>query len=91
MMANMFRDEGRRLATIGFCLGGMAAGVLLGYPLGSLLYDWFGRQVLFYIIIFATILLLSKYCEQKKIRTRSSSIRTNEANRPRSSIKAYHN
>jgi len=60
MMANMFRDEETRLATIGFCLGGMAAGVLVGYPFGGIVYHWFGKQVLFYMVIMAIVLLLGK-------------------------------
>ena len=64
MMANMFRDEEMRLATIGFCLGGMAAGVLIGYPFGGFFYQWFGKQVLFDIIILAICILLCEYSQQ---------------------------
>ena len=60
MMANMFRDEKTRLTTIGFCLGGMATGVLIGYPFGSFIYDWFGKTTLFYIIIVFILIVLCK-------------------------------
>lgn len=60
MMANMFREEEMRLATIGFCLGGMATGVLIGYPFGSLVYDWLGKTVLFYSIILCILVVLGK-------------------------------
>lgn len=60
MMANMFRNEEDRLATIGFCLGGMAAGVLIGYPFGGLVFHYFGKQILFETIILAILILLCK-------------------------------
>lgn len=60
MMANMFREEQARVAAIGFCLGGMATGVLVGYPLGGLFYAWFGKKVLFNVLIWSFGLLLGK-------------------------------
>lgn len=47
MIANMFREEKSRTENIGFCLGGMATGVLIGYPFGSVFYQWFGKTILF--------------------------------------------
>lgn len=58
MMANMIRDEETRIRQIGFCLGGMALGVLIGYPFGSLFYQWFGKTILFSIIAVSILLLL---------------------------------
>lgn len=58
MMANMFREEEMRLATIGFCLGGMATGVLVGYPLGGLIYHFLGKSALFYFLLFAISMVL---------------------------------
>ncbi|OTF78333.1 hypothetical protein BLA29_014249 [Euroglyphus maynei] len=58
MVANMIRDEESRIEQIGFCLSGMATGVLIGYPFGSLFYEWFGKTILFGIIAIAILLLL---------------------------------
>lgn len=60
MVANMFRDEQLRIENIGFCLGGMATGVLIGYPFGGLFYQWFGKTFLFGIIVSFILLLLGK-------------------------------
>jgi DHA1 family solute carrier family 18 vesicular amine transporter 1/2 len=41
---------------MGIVLGSMALGVLLGYPFGSLLYDFVGKMAPFLIISVAVLL-----------------------------------
>jgi len=58
MIANMYPQEETRCAVMGFVLGGMATGVLIGYPFGGFTYDFFGKSAPFAIITFVAILLI---------------------------------
>ncbi|KAJ9586912.1 hypothetical protein L9F63_019488 [Diploptera punctata] len=50
LVAEQFPDDAVRSRIMGFILGSMALGVLLGYPFGSLLYDFVGKMAPFLII-----------------------------------------
>ncbi|PSN56264.1 hypothetical protein C0J52_00383 [Blattella germanica] len=50
LVAEQFPDDVVRSRVMGFVLGSMALGVLLGYPFGSLLYDFVGKMTPFLII-----------------------------------------
>ena len=50
LVAEQFPDDAARSKIMGFILGSMALGVLLGYPFGSLLYDFVGKMAPFLII-----------------------------------------
>jgi DHA1 family solute carrier family 18 vesicular amine transporter 1/2 len=60
MIANTYPNEQTRCAVMGFTLGGMAIGVLIGYPFGSFTYDFFGKSAPFTIIALITVSLIGK-------------------------------
>ena len=60
MIANMFTSHETRTAVMGFILGGMAVGVLVGYPFGSFTYDFWGKSAPFAIIAVICLLLIGK-------------------------------
>jgi DHA1 family solute carrier family 18 vesicular amine transporter 1/2 len=56
LVAEQFPDDVIRSKVMGIVLGSMALGVLLGYPFGSLLYDFVGKMAPFLIISAAVFL-----------------------------------
>jgi len=54
----MYSEEKERSRVMGYVLGGIAVGVLVGYPLGGFLYDFVGESAPFILISFATGILL---------------------------------
>ena len=44
---------------MGNVLGGIAAGVLIGYPFGGILYDFSGKTAPFVIITILTVVVLA--------------------------------
>jgi DHA1 family solute carrier family 18 vesicular amine transporter 1/2 len=56
LVAEQFPDDVIRSKVMGIVLGSMALGVLLGYPFGSLLYDFVGKMAPFLIISIAVFL-----------------------------------
>ncbi|XP_069695147.1 synaptic vesicular amine transporter-like [Periplaneta americana] len=64
LVAEQFPDDIMRSKVMGIILGSMALGVLLGYPFGSLLYDFVGKMAPFLIISAAVFLngVLQLFC-----------------------------
>lgn len=56
LVAEQFPNDLVRSRVMGIVLGSMALGVLLGYPFGSLLYDFVGKMAPFLIISVAVLL-----------------------------------
>lgn len=50
MIAQLYEDEKERSRVMGYVLGGIAAGVLIGYPFGGFFYDFVGKTAPFLII-----------------------------------------
>lgn len=69
LVASQYPEEDKRSKIMGFVLGSIALGVLVGYPIGSVLYDLEGKMAPFLLVscfIVITIcmnlfLLLSQY------------------------------
>lgn len=61
LVAEQFPDDVVRSRVMGVVLGSMALGVLLGYPFGSLLYDFVGKMAPFLIISVAVSLNGGKF------------------------------
>uniref|UniRef100_T1KBQ9 Major facilitator superfamily (MFS) profile domain-containing protein n=2 Tax=Tetranychus urticae TaxID=32264 RepID=T1KBQ9_TETUR len=57
-IANLFQDEKARCQIMGISLGGIAAGVLVGYPFGGFAYDFCGKQLPFLLIAFLFTLII---------------------------------
>ena len=60
MTANMFASQETRTSIMGFILGGMAIGVLVGYPFGGFTYEFWGKSAPFAIIAIICLLLIRK-------------------------------
>ncbi|PNF41155.1 hypothetical protein B7P43_G03857 [Cryptotermes secundus] len=56
LVAEQFPDDVIRSRIMGIVLGSMALGVLVGYPFGSLMYDFVGKMAPFFIISVAVFL-----------------------------------
>jgi len=56
LVAEQFPDDVVRSKVMGIVLGSMAVGVLMGYPFGSLLYDFVGKMAPFIVISVAVLL-----------------------------------
>ena len=56
LVAEQFPDDVVRSKVMGIVLGSMAVGVLVGYPFGSLLYDFVGKMAPFIVISVAVLL-----------------------------------
>jgi DHA1 family solute carrier family 18 vesicular amine transporter 1/2 len=56
LVAEQFPDDVIRSKIMGIVLGSMALGVLVGYPFGSLMYDFVGKMAPFFIISVAVFL-----------------------------------
>lgn len=50
LVAERYPNEPDRSKMMGFVLGSVAVGVLIGYPLGGFLYDFLGKSSPFIII-----------------------------------------
>ncbi|CAG5075092.1 Similar to Slc18a2: Synaptic vesicular amine transporter (Rattus norvegicus) [Cotesia congregata] len=59
MVAAQYADEGERSKVMGFVLGSIALGVLVGYPIGSILYDIEGKMAPFLLISSLILIPLS--------------------------------
>jgi MFS family permease len=57
--AQVHDDETERSKVMGTVLGGIAAGVLIGYPFGGVLYDLVGKTAPFVIIAILTLVVLA--------------------------------
>uniref|UniRef100_A0A0K8VT97 Synaptic vesicular amine transporter n=1 Tax=Bactrocera latifrons TaxID=174628 RepID=A0A0K8VT97_BACLA len=57
LVAQHYPEEDRRSKVMGIILGSIALGVLLGYPFGSILYDFIGKSAPF--IILSTVIFLN--------------------------------
>ncbi|XP_012259752.2 synaptic vesicular amine transporter isoform X2 [Athalia rosae] len=58
LVASRYSNEEERSKVMGFVLGSIALGVLLGYPLGSILYDLIGKTApLLLVSSFALVLI----------------------------------
>lgn len=60
LIAEYFPTEGSRSKVMGFILGSVALGVLLGYPFGGFLYDFFGKTIPFLIITLLIVVDIGK-------------------------------
>ena len=64
MIARMYEEnEEERSKFMGYILGGIAAGVLIGYPLGGFLFQFVGEAAPFIIISVCSLVLLCKYLQ----------------------------
>ena len=57
----MYKHEEERSRVMGYVLGGIAVGVLIGYPLGGILFDFCGESAPFILISFAVGMLLGQF------------------------------
>lgn len=61
LVASQYSEEEERSKVMGFVLGSIALGVLLGYPLGSILYDLSGKKAPLLVVSSFIIVLICKY------------------------------
>lgn len=61
MVAAQYPEEEERSRIMGFVLGAIALGVLVGYPIGSILYDIEGKMAPFLLISSLILIPLSKF------------------------------
>ncbi|XP_056291774.1 synaptic vesicular amine transporter [Pseudoliparis swirei] len=55
MLASLYTDEAERSKAIGIALGGLALGVLVGPPFGSVMYEFVGKTAPFLILAFLAL------------------------------------
>ncbi|XP_071340210.1 chromaffin granule amine transporter isoform X2 [Trachinotus anak] len=55
MLASVYTDDEERGIAMGIALGGLAMGVLIGAPFGSLMYDFVGKSAPFLILAFLAV------------------------------------
>ena len=60
MVANLFEEDTERSKAMGLVLGGIASGVLIGYPLGGILFDFVGETSPFIMMDIAITLVFRK-------------------------------
>lgn len=60
LVASQYSEEGERSKMMGFVLGSIALGVLLGYPIGSVLYDLEGKMAPFLLVSCFIIIVICK-------------------------------
>ncbi|XP_032675490.1 synaptic vesicular amine transporter-like [Odontomachus brunneus] len=58
LVASQYPEEDERSKIMGFVLGSIALGVLLGYPVGSVLYDLEGKMAPFLLISTLIVILI---------------------------------
>uniref|UniRef100_A0A8C9S5E9 Solute carrier family 18 member A1 n=2 Tax=Scleropages formosus TaxID=113540 RepID=A0A8C9S5E9_SCLFO len=56
MLASVYTDDHERGVAMGFALGGLAMGVLIGAPFGSVMYEFVGKSSPFLILAFLAVL-----------------------------------
>uniref|UniRef100_A0A8D0DBN9 Solute carrier family 18 member 2 n=1 Tax=Sander lucioperca TaxID=283035 RepID=A0A8D0DBN9_SANLU len=62
MLASVYTDDEERGHAIGIALGGLALGVLVGPPFGSVMYEFVGMTAPFLILAFLALFDGVKYC-----------------------------
>ncbi|XP_034027275.1 chromaffin granule amine transporter [Thalassophryne amazonica] len=55
MLASVYTDDEKRGIAMGIALGGLAMGVLIGAPFGSVMYDFVGKSAPFLILAFLAV------------------------------------
>ncbi|RVE68753.1 hypothetical protein OJAV_G00094790 [Oryzias javanicus] len=55
MLASVYTDDEERGIAMGIALGGLAMGVLIGAPFGSVMYDFVGKRAPFLILAFLAV------------------------------------
>jgi len=60
MVASQYSEEDERSKIMGFVLGSIALGVLLGYPIGSVLYDLEGKMAPFLVVSSFIVIIICK-------------------------------
>uniref|UniRef100_A0A3B4G4I0 Solute carrier family 18 member A1 n=1 Tax=Pundamilia nyererei TaxID=303518 RepID=A0A3B4G4I0_9CICH len=58
MLASVYTDDEERGIAMGVALGGLAMGVLIGAPFGSVMYDFVGKSAPFLILAFLALVVL---------------------------------
>ncbi|XP_014485151.1 PREDICTED: synaptic vesicular amine transporter-like [Dinoponera quadriceps] len=58
LVASQYSEEDERSKIMGFVLGSIALGVLLGYPIGSVLYDLEGKMAPFLLVSALVVILI---------------------------------
>lgn len=58
LVASQYPEEDQRSKIMGFVLGSIALGVLLGYPIGSILYDLEGKMAPFLLVSCLIVILI---------------------------------
>lgn len=61
LVASQYSEEEERSKIMGFVLGSIALGVLLGYPVGSILYDLSGKTTPLLLVSSLVVVLICKY------------------------------
>ncbi|XP_075411849.1 chromaffin granule amine transporter isoform X1 [Tenrec ecaudatus] len=56
MLASVYKDDCERGRAMGIALGGLALGVLVGAPFGSVMYEFVGKSAPFLILAFLAVL-----------------------------------
>ncbi|NXA41709.1 VMAT1 protein, partial [Eudromia elegans] len=56
MLASVYTDDSERGNAMGIALGGLALGVLIGAPFGSVMYEFVGKSAPFLILAFLALL-----------------------------------
>ena len=54
MIAKMYDEDRERSRIMGLVMGGIATGVLIGYPMGGILFDFVGETCPFLVVVVAT-------------------------------------
>ena len=61
MIATLYDDDEERSRIMGLVLGGIATGVLIGYPLGGFLFDFVDESAPFILLVIITGFIWSNY------------------------------